>query len=172
MLYIMSYENPIIKDDKNINYVNKDIINESYNTYLKKLVLRMLNEDKNLRPNGKEILDELSIIEFYQNNPTNLLIKNFLDERNKPKLKEIKRSKNVQINNDNNQNKYNQSLNNSPINNNNYQNQNTFNNNQNINNGYYQNNQNESQNQISTQQLNNYTMNMLFPNNQFMNNFQ
>ena len=172
MLYIMSYENPIIKDDKNINYVNKDVINESYNTYLKKLVLRMLNEDKNLRPNGKEILDELSIIEFYQNNPTNLLIKNFLDERNKPKLKEIKRSKNVQINNDNNQNNYNQSLNNNPINNNNYQNQYTFNNNQNINNGYYQNNQNESQNQISTQQLNNYTMNMLFPNNQFMNNFQ
>ncbi len=165
MLYIMSYENPIIKDDKNINYVNKDVINESYNTYLKKLVLRMLNEDKNLRPNGKEILDELSIIEFYQNNPTNLLIKNFLDEINKPKLKEIKRSKNVQINNDNNQNKYNQSLNDSPINNNNYQNQYTFNNNQNINNGYYQNNQNESQNQISTQQLNNYTMNMVFPNN-------
>ena len=64
----------------------------------------MLNEDKNLRPNGKEILDEIALIEFYQNNPTNLLIKNFLDERNEPKIKEIKKSKNVQITNINNQN--------------------------------------------------------------------
>jgi serine/threonine protein kinase len=151
MLYIMSYENPIIKDDKNNEYVDKKAINECYNIYLKKLVLRMLNEDKNLRPNGKEILDEIALIEFYQNNPINLLIKNFLDERNEPKIKEIKKSKNVQINNINNQHNYNQSLNNSPNNNNNFQNHYTFNNNQNINNGYYKNNHYESQNQFATQ---------------------
>ena len=172
MLYIMSFENPIIKDDKNNEFVDKKAINECYNIYLKKLVLRMLNKDKNLRPNGKEILDEIALIEFYQNNPTNLLIKNFLDERNEPKIKEIKKSKNVQINNINNQNNYNHSLNNSPNNNNNFQNHYTFNNNQNINNGLNQNNQYESHNQFATQQINNYTMNMVFPNNQSMNNFQ
>jgi serine/threonine protein kinase len=36
MLYIMSYENHIIKDDKNNEYVDKKTINECYNIYLKK----------------------------------------------------------------------------------------------------------------------------------------
>ena len=45
MLCIMSYENPRIEDDKKKNnyYINKNAINKGYNTYLKKLVIKMLN---------------------------------------------------------------------------------------------------------------------------------
>ena len=182
MLCLMSYENPRIKDEKNKdNYlVNKKAINESYNTYLKNLVFRMLNEDKNVRPNGKEVLDELGIIEFYINNPKNQMIKNFLEEKNKPK------SQNIQNNNDNNQNNS-QPLNNSLNNNFGAENQNMLNNYQNINNGYNlnnqynyfnqfnqynQDNQYAQQNLFAGQQMNNYPMNMNLPYYQFPNNFQ
>ena len=65
MLCIMSYENPI---DYYNNYdVNRNAIHESYNTDLKNLVLRMLNENKLLRPTEKEIFDELEKIELIKN---------------------------------------------------------------------------------------------------------
>jgi len=134
--------------------------------YLKKLVLRMLNEDKNLRPNGKEALDELEIIEFSINNPKNQMIKNFLEE-DKSKLKKNNESQNNNVNNQNNY--FNQPLNNNLNNNFNYQNLDYFNNFQNINYGYYQYGQ---QNIFPVQQMNNYQMNMYYPNNQFMNNVQ
>ena len=180
MICLMSYENPRIKDEKKKNnyYVNKNAINEGYNTYLKKLVIRMLNDDKNLRPNGKEVLDELEIIEFFINNPKNLMIKNFLEE--KDKLKINNESQNIQNNNDNNQNN-NQPLNNNLNNNFGAQNQNMFNNDQFINTNYYQYNyynqfnqynQYGQQNLFAAQQMNNYPMNMNLSYNQFNNNFQ
>ena len=190
MLCIMSYENPRIEDKKKKNnyYINKNAINESYNTYLKKLVIKMLNEDKNLRPNGKEVLDELEIIEFFINNPKNQMIKNFLEEKDKPKIQENNESQIIQNNNNNNNNQNNnQPLNNS-LNNNNLgdQNQNMFNNTQIINNGYnlynlynYYNqfnqynqyNQYGQQNLFASQQMN-YPMSMSFSYNQINNNFQ
>ena len=86
MLCIMSYENPI---DYYNNYdVNRNAIHESYNTDLKNLVLRMLNENKLLRPTEKEIFDELEKIELIKNSQ---------------KLKENDESKNVNnLNNINN----------------------------------------------------------------------
>mgnify|MGYP002624540322 CR=1 FL=1 len=60
MLCLISKEYPIEYNDfenKRIIDVNK--VNESYNIQLRNLVIRMINDNPKLRPNAKEICDEL-----------------------------------------------------------------------------------------------------------------
>ena len=83
MLCLMSREYPITiinnpnpnQSPKNININN---IDKSYNIYLRKLVLRMINEDQNLRPNAIQAYEELCFIEEYIKNPNNELNKKYV----------------------------------------------------------------------------------------------
>jgi serine/threonine protein kinase len=74
MLCLISKNNPvkyIDSEDKNI--INFNRINFGYNTQIRNLVIRMINGDPKLRPNAKEIYDELIKFENEQ------IIKKFND---------------------------------------------------------------------------------------------
>ena len=98
MAVLMSKENPIIfiNDIKQVNFNNMDI---NYDLYLRKLVLRMSDEDYNLRPYSNEAYNELEIIEKLIMNPQDENSKNYLDKVNQDfKNKKINSQKNIQIN--------------------------------------------------------------------------
>ncbi len=99
MLVLMSKENPItfINGIRDINYNNMDI---NYDLYLRKLVLRMIDKDYNLRPYSNEVYNELEIIEKLIMNPQDENSKNYLDKVNQDfQNKKINSSqKNIQIN--------------------------------------------------------------------------
>jgi serine/threonine protein kinase len=61
LLVLMSKENPII-NTKFFRIINDENMFE-YNSYLKKLILKMLNKKYFLRPNASEALHELNLIE-------------------------------------------------------------------------------------------------------------
>ena len=86
-LCLMSYENPIIittnSKGKKIRNIKKENIHKNYNPYLQKLILRMIENDPNLRPTSSEAYDELEIIEIFIDKPNNKIIKRCLDELNK-----------------------------------------------------------------------------------------
>ena len=106
------------KADRKINFNN---IYNNYNVYLKKLVLRMANNNKNLRPNSKEALEELEIIEKFIINPKQKY-KDYLDKKYSEQLQN---KNNINSNNNVNQNINNQNnINNKNIQNNYNYNQN------------------------------------------------
>ena len=132
MLCLMSKKYPIelsrhIQTKELERIINKKDIDESYNIYLKKLVLRML-KDKEDRPFANQAYYEINFIEQLINNPNNQRAKEYLENANDPN------NKNKNINN-NNQNY----IDNQNYNNNQYY----INNNNNNNNSTQQNNKNE-----------------------------
>ena len=191
ILCLISYEYPInlLRDqitNKVIRNIDFNKIHNNYNIYLKQLVLRMTNNDINLRPFANEALEQLTYIEGFIKNPENPFYKEYLDKKNELFLKNFQQPKkkfninfNIKFNQNNNnqnnpnnlyQNNYNNNQNNNNQNNynnvqNNYNNnQNNFNNNQKIfnnNNQNFVNNQNyfSSQNKINLQQGNQNNVN-------------
>ena len=118
MLCLISYQFPIqLLRDLNTNEVNRKInfdkIHNNYNIYLKKLILRMANDDIYLRPKSNEALKELEYIEKFIQNPNKLSYKDYLDKKNI--------NLNISQNNDYNKNNLNKEHNN-------FNNQNNFNN--------------------------------------------
>ena len=101
ILCLMSKDNPIqIKKvgNKYERKININSIPNSYNSYLVKLVLRMINENMNLRPFSNQVYEELIDIEEYIKNPKNNILKNKLDKFNEPKYQFTKNL----VNNNNN----------------------------------------------------------------------
>ena len=147
--------------------ININDIEGKYNEYLIKLIKRMISEDQNLRPTSVEAYEELDKIENYMKNP-NQRLKDFLDEKNQPKINpnqmQQMNQNNIQNNNfaqNNNQNNFQGN-----INQNNFQNNNNMNNFQNNNNqGNFQNNNNQGNFQNNNNQGN-------FQNNNNQGNFQ
>ena len=86
ILYLMSFRKPIlIKEDEKGND-NRQIILEymskNYNEYLRSLVLRLIDDNNDIRPSAKEALDDLIKIEKYIENPEgNASIKSELDKK-------------------------------------------------------------------------------------------
>jgi len=69
ILSLISKENPIKKiNDNSERYIETQYINNGYNDYLKKLVIKMINDDTNSRPNVNEVYNELLFIEKSINN--------------------------------------------------------------------------------------------------------
>ena len=106
MLCLMSYENPIEfyreNNSKNsFRKINKNTINKSYNIYLQKLVLLMVNEDPNQRPTPYKAYANLEEIEkMIKNHKTKQLkkINTFNIENNNNPDMEIKANQFVQKN--------------------------------------------------------------------------
>jgi serine/threonine protein kinase len=97
ILYLMSFINPIliIEDEKGND--NRQIILEymskKYNEYLRNLVLRLIDDNNDIRPSAKEALDELIMIEKYIENPEgNASIKSELDKKKNLGSNRIKKS--------------------------------------------------------------------------------
>ena len=97
MLCLMSYEHPIklIKQGegkKTIRLIKRDGMNENaYNLYLRQLVLRMLEEEIDLRPTSFECYDELIQIEKIIENPNDENAKKYLRDKNKINAKKLRR---------------------------------------------------------------------------------
>ena len=85
MLCLMSFRYPI--EIMNINGKKKRVIHikymlNHYNEYLRNLVLRMINDIKEYRPNANDAYDELAMIEKYIENPEkNESFKSILDNK-------------------------------------------------------------------------------------------
>ena len=127
ILCLISIEYPIqLFRDLNTNKVTRDInfnkIHNNYNIYLKQLVLRMSNDNIYLRPNSKEALEELNIIEKFIRNPNKPGYKEYLDRKNSKQF-QIKNDININrnINKSNNQNIINNQKFQNNQNNNNFQ---------------------------------------------------
>ncbi len=102
ILYMMSYENPILvtkdlKGKKNRS-LKFEYMHQKYNPYLKTLIVRMAQDEEKLRPTSSEAYDELEVIEIFKSKPNNKIIKKCLDELNSElemiKKKENKENKN------------------------------------------------------------------------------
>ena len=97
MLCLMSYEHPIklIKQGegkKTVRLIKRDGMNENaYNLYLRKLVLRMLEEEIDLRPTSFECYDELIKIEKIIENQNDENAKKYLGNKNKINAKKLRR---------------------------------------------------------------------------------
>jgi len=78
----MSYEKPIkfIRNERNIK---KDMNKNAYNLYLRKLVLRMLEEEINIRPTSFQCYNELIQIEKIIENPNDEYAKKYLENKNR-----------------------------------------------------------------------------------------
>ena len=89
MLGLMSYDHPIkMSKNRKLGDLPKRVINSNnlsriYNEYLRKLVLRFINENKKNRPTAEKGYAEIVMIEEFINNPNNLNIKKFLDKHNR-----------------------------------------------------------------------------------------
>ena len=98
MLYLMSFRKPILIFEDENGKANKreillDYIPKYYNEYLRNLVLRMIDNNNDIRPNAKEALQELLKIEKYIENPEgNSLIKSELDKKMNLGSNRIKKS--------------------------------------------------------------------------------
>ena len=125
ILNLMSFLQPnLVYVDEKGNSNKREIVLENifknYNEYLRNLVLRMIDDDNKIRPNAKEALDELIMIEKYIENPEgNSFIKSELDKKKNlgsnrikksltqnipPKKKQQNNQLNNQLNNQYNQN--------------------------------------------------------------------
>ena len=86
-LYLMSYENPILITTNAFRQKTRSVktenIHKKYDSYLKKLILRMMNDNPNLRPTASDAYDELELIEIFMDRPNNKIIKKCLDDLNK-----------------------------------------------------------------------------------------
>ena len=86
ILCLMSFRKPIkLSKDQNKaikREVNKEYILNHYNEYLRNLVIRLIDENSNIRPSAKEALEELVMIEKYiENLERNASIKLELDKK-------------------------------------------------------------------------------------------
>ena len=160
MFYIMSFNLPFTSrkvDDENVErYYNGNVINPFYNIQLRNLVIRMLNDNPDYRPNAFQAYDELILIEQNIKNSQTNQSNQFMNFQNN---KNYNFSNNVNNNFQqvqNNQNQYNQNIQNYT------NNQNVFNpnymNNQNINNYNFQ-NPNIQYNEIKNQNIINNNIN-------------
>ena len=133
LLILMSKEYPITMQ---VNTMNKQIIRiindknmfEYYNSYLKELVLKMLNQKYFLRPKASEALDELELIEKIIINPNSKNVKLSLEAIKNHYNMEVKKNEaaNNCINQVNMNNNFNNNMNNN-INNNIFDNSNNNN---------------------------------------------
>ena len=178
ILCLMCFRIPIKIIDLENEEIDRKIIKEymfkHYNEYLRNLVLRMVDNDKEFRPSAREAMDELIMIEKYIENPGgNSSIKSELDK--KKDFGNIKKAHTQKINRtlQGNQNNFQYNRNNQGYQNNVYG-QNNFNN---PNNQYYHRNSAENinfnQNNIYNANINNQmlTQNQIFfQNNQNMMN--
>ena len=73
ILCLISKENPIkYNNDNSERYIDTQYINSGYHDYLKKLVIKMINDDPNSRPNANQVYNELLSIEESINNKINV----------------------------------------------------------------------------------------------------
>ena len=180
MLCLMSTEFPIKFNNNNIRIVDKNKMDPRYNDFLRKLVLRMVNDNINIRPFANEALEEIKMIEENIKNPDNPFYRSILENKNKPqnfKIPQIikddfqiinqNNTQNNQINMQNNGNNLRNSANNINFNNiqNNKNNLSNSANNMNFNN--MQNNPN-----FFNMNNNNIQNNQMFFNNNISNNYQ
>jgi len=169
LLFLMSKENPIInkKFYRIINYNNM----HNYNIYLKKLVLKLLNQNYVLRPNASEALYELELIEKNVKEPNNEEIKAYLEEINNQYDKEVEifEAKNNCNNQENMNNNNNINSNNLYNSNNNNQMNNNMNNQINKNMYNKMNNPMINDNNLINKNINN-EMNNVNNNNNLINN--
>jgi len=91
ILFLMSFRKPIkmFKDQfrKSNRYIKKEYMSKYYNEYLRNLVLRMIDDNDDIRPRAKEALEELEMIEKYIENPEgNEYIKSELDKKKDLKI--------------------------------------------------------------------------------------
>ena len=118
LLILMSKEYPI---SLQVNPLNKQIIRiindknifDYYNSYLKELVLKMLNQKYSLRPKASDALDELELIEKIIKNPNSKNVKLSLEAIKNHYNMEVK--KNESVNDCNNQDNNNNVINNNNI---------------------------------------------------------
>ena len=69
ILCLISKENPIkYNNDNSERYIDTQYINSGYHDYLKKLVIKMINDEPNSRPNANQVYNELLSIEASINN--------------------------------------------------------------------------------------------------------
>ena len=92
ILYLMSFRKPIkiFKDQNGTSSrdIKKEYMLKNYNEYLRNLVLRMIDDNDDIRPRAKEALEELEMIEKYIENPEgNANIKSKLDKKKDFKIK-------------------------------------------------------------------------------------
>ena len=92
MLFLMSKDNPIkmLKNpmtQKKYRYIEKNGMDKIYNGFLKNLVIRMLDDDINNRPNSKQAYEELEYIEKIIKNPDDEEAKIYLKNKIKPSYK-------------------------------------------------------------------------------------
>ena len=174
MLCFVSEEYPILKPKQVqiqnfVRNVKIDKIDNSYNIYLKNLILRMISYNQKLRPYANEALEELKHIEEIIRNPNNPFSLDYLENINKKfqqntQQKIIKLDINFNKNNQNNNNNFNQNN----FNQNNF-NQNNFNQN-NLNQKIFQRNNSQNLPFIhNNNNINNFNQNNL--NNGNNNNF-
>ena len=103
MFFLMSYENPIkLKKDSLTKKSYRDIdyfsMNKIYNIYLRRLVIKMINNDINKRPSASDSFDELEIIELFIKSPKNKIIKKVLRDLKMNVNKENENSHNFNTN--------------------------------------------------------------------------
>jgi len=175
MMYLMSYRRPfyIVGEKENMKReIKLEYILKYYNEYLRNLVLRMIDDNNEIRPNATQALEELKMIEKYIENPDgNPSVKFELDKRKDLGTNRIKKSLTQKIPNpnakknniQNAQNKNNQIFPNNGL----WQN--------NINNQINHNYQRNSSGNIITNQNNMYNPyvninNQIYPKNTFANN--
>ena len=99
MLCLMSKEKTISVKKINADEINRKIyknkMDQSYNIYLRKLVIRMISQYKEIRPTAQEAYDELIKIEEIIANPEKLEIKKQLDDINAKYKEDNSDEKNV-----------------------------------------------------------------------------
>ena len=97
ILNLMSFIKPNkVKTEENKNKtrkINLENVSDYYNEYLRNLVLRMIDDNNDIRPTAKQALDELIMIEKYIENPEgNASIKSELDKKKDLGSNRIKKS--------------------------------------------------------------------------------
>ena len=171
LLVLMSKENPII-NNKFFRIINDENMFE-YNSYLKKLILKMLNKKYFLRPNASEALHELKLIEKYINEPNNNDVKLSLEEIKNKYDEKVQKYEfmNYSNNQKNMNNNYNNNINNNNFYNSKNNNQKSNNLNNKMNNPMINNNLNNHINNPMINNMNNHINNPMINsiNNHFNN---
>ena len=95
ILFLMSYKKPNkLKKGSKYKIIDLFSIDYIYNVYLRRLVIKMLDDDINKRPSASDILDELEIIELFIKSPKNKILKKVLRELKTSENKENENSRN------------------------------------------------------------------------------
>ena len=177
ILILMSKEYPITMKVNPMNNGKYRAINDKnmfdYNPYLKELVLKMLNQNKDLRPKAFDALVELELIEKYIKEPNSKALNLCLEAIKNDYKMNVQKYETNKKNNFSNFKNMNNNLNNNNLNNN--LNSNIMNNklnNNNMNNNFNNNNMNNNFNNINmNNNFNNIIMNNNFSNKIMKGNF-